>query len=141
MRKMPCLVGALILGSATVGLTPGTVRADEYPSKSVTFVIPFAAGGSADTLGRIVAAQLSTALKQTFIVENKAGGSANIGMSYVAKATPDGYTVLFANNNLVTNKLLMKTVPVDVSNFEPVALLAIVPNVLAVPASSPAKNS
>jgi tripartite-type tricarboxylate transporter receptor subunit TctC len=137
---MPGLVAAIIFGSAILGLTSRVARADDYPSKSVTFVIPFAAGGSADTLGRIVAAHLSTALKQTFIVENRAGGSANIGMSYVAKAAPDGYTILFANNNLVTNKLLMKTVPVEVSNFEPVALLAIVPNVLAVPTSSPAKT-
>jgi tripartite-type tricarboxylate transporter receptor subunit TctC len=140
MRKLPWLVAAILIVSVVAPLPPSSVRAQAYPSKSVTFVIPFGAGGSADTLGRIVAAQLSTALKQTFIVENRAGGSANIGMSYVAKAAPDGYTILFANNNLVTNKLLMKTVPVDVSNFEPVALLAIVPNVLAVPASSPAKS-
>jgi tripartite-type tricarboxylate transporter receptor subunit TctC len=140
MRKKLRLVAALTIVCSTLGLTFGAGRADDYPSKSVTFVIPFGAGGSADTLGRIVANRLSTALQQTFVVENRAGGSANIGMSVVGKAAPDGYTILFANNNLITNKLLLKTVPEEISNLEPVALLAIVPNVLAVPASSPAKS-
>ncbi|MBI3196958.1 MAG: tripartite tricarboxylate transporter substrate binding protein [Rhodospirillales bacterium] len=114
-----------------------------YPGgKTVRIVVPFAAGGTTDLLGRIVAQILSESMGGTFVVENKAGAGGNVGAELVAKATPDGMTLLLGTTGTaVTNQYLYKSMPYDsVKSFAPVALVGEVANVLAVHPSFPAKT-
>jgi tripartite-type tricarboxylate transporter receptor subunit TctC len=105
-----------------------------YPVKPVRIVAPFAAGGATDVLTRLVAAELQQELKQSFIVENRAGGGGNIGMEAIARATPDGYTLgIGAGATMSINPSLHKTLPYDVTrDFAPVQMLVRVPHVFAV---------
>ncbi len=128
---------------AGLGLTVGgmAVAADAYPSKTVRLVVPFAPGGGSDIVARLLSAKLTEALGQTVVVDNRAGASANLGAGVVAKAAPDGYTLLLANANFTINPSLFKALPFDpVKEFSPVALIANVTNVLAVHPSIPAKS-
>ena len=87
-----------------------SVTEDAWPSKPIGLVIPFAAGGGTDALGRVIAQKLSGRLKQQVVVENKAGASAQIGAEFVAKAKPDGYTLLMSTNTSHSaNPSLFKT--------------------------------
>jgi tripartite-type tricarboxylate transporter receptor subunit TctC len=105
-----------------------------FPEKPVTLVIPFAAGGSTDVVGRIVAERMSQDLGQQVVVENVGGAGGSLGAGQVARAEPDGYTVLMGTvATHALNPLILKQKPYDpVEDFEPVSLLVIVPNVLAV---------
>ncbi len=94
MRSKNLLVGAAILGALTVWSIP--VSAQDWPTRPVRIVAPFAAGGSADTLGRIVAERLSDSLRQNFFVENRGGAGGLIGAAQVANAEPDGYTFVIS---------------------------------------------
>jgi tripartite-type tricarboxylate transporter receptor subunit TctC len=94
MRCKNLLVGAAILGALTVWSIP--VSAQDWPTRPVRIVAPFAAGGSADTLGRIVAERLSESLRQNFFVENRGGAGGLIGAAQVANAEPDGYTFVIS---------------------------------------------
>jgi tripartite-type tricarboxylate transporter receptor subunit TctC len=111
-----------------------------YPDKPVRLVIPFPAGGPTDSLGRQLAQALSTSLGQSVVVENKAGGNSAIGSDAVAKAAPDGYTLLFNASLFATNPHLMK-LPYDIyRDFSPIALVAKAPLLIAVNNDLPAKN-
>ena len=116
--------------------------AQTYPEKPVKIVVGFAPGGTNDILARLLAEKLQSKLKQTFIVENKPGAASSIGTDAVAKAAPDGYTILVSSSGgLTTNPVLMKSVPYDpVKDFEPIALLATFPLVVTVQPSLPVKN-
>ena len=105
-------------------------------------VVPFAAAGTTDLLGRIVAQNLTEAWASTVIVDNKTGAGGNVGAEIVAKAPPDGYTLLLGTvGTAVTNQYLYKTMPYDsVKSFAPVALVGEVANVVAVHPSFPAKT-
>jgi tripartite-type tricarboxylate transporter receptor subunit TctC len=120
-------MGALIL-AAPMALAQG------FPEKPVTLVIPFAAGGSTDVVGRIVAERMGQELGQQIIVENRAGAGGSLGAGTVARAAPDGYTILMATvATHALNPLVLATKPYDpVADFAPISLLVIVPNVLAV---------
>ena len=113
-----------------------------YPSKQIRMVVPFAPGGATDLLGRIVAQYLTEQWGQQVIVENKAGAGGNVGAELVAKAPPDGYTLLLGTvGTAVTNNFLYKNMPYDsVKSFAPVALVGEVANVLAVNPGFPAKT-
>ncbi len=106
----------------------------QYPSKPIRVVVTFLPGGSADTLARIVAAKLSAVWGQPIIVENRAGAGGNIGADFVAKAAPDGYTLMFTPPGpLAINWHLYKQMPFDPRTaFAPVSVLAIMPNILIV---------
>lgn len=136
--------GAAFVASALMmssGLPINVLAAETYPSRPVRVVVPFAPGGGVDTIGRLVATRLSERLGQTFYVENKPGANANIGSDFVAKATPDGYTLLVASSNLTTNPHLSDSVPFDIEkDLIPVGLVANAPLVLTVHPSFPAKN-
>jgi tripartite-type tricarboxylate transporter receptor subunit TctC len=121
---------------------PIAAAAQDYPAKTVTIVVPFAAGGTTDLLGRILADRLSQRLKGTFIVENKAGAGGNIGVASVAKAMPDGYTIGMGTVSTHSiNPNVYKSMPYDhVKDFAPISLVASVPNLLLVHPSLPAKN-
>lgn len=115
---------------------------DAYPTRPVTLVIPFAAGGSTDVVGRIVAAKMTEILGKQMVVDNKAGAGGNIGASLVAKADPDGYTLLMGTvSTHGINSALFTKMPYDpVKDFEPVSWLVNVPNVLEVHPSLEVKN-
>jgi len=108
-------------------------QAQEYPSRPVRVVVPFAAGGPNDIIVRLVAQKLAASLGQPFLVENRAGAGGNIGTDYVAKSAPDGYTLLSVGpGSLIINPLMGK-VPYDTErDFVPIALMARAPNVLVV---------
>ncbi len=130
----------LIASSGLMAAGPATA-ADVYPSKTIRLVVPFAPGGGSDIVARLLSPKMTEALGQTVVVDNRAGASANLGAAMVAKAAPDGYTLLLANANYTINPSLFKSLPFDpVREFAPVALLANVTNVLAIHPSIPAKS-
>src|SRR5437868_6128991 len=103
--------------------------ADSYPSKPVTLVVAYAAGGMTDILTRKLAADLQAETGQTFIVDNKPGATGQIATEYVARRPADGYTILVGATSHVINPALKKSLPYDARKaFDPVALLAISPN-------------
>ena len=105
---------------------PGAARADDYPSRPVTIIVPFTPGGSTDVLGRYAAEVLQRDLKQSFIVENRTGAGGVIGISYVAKAAPDGYTLLHTPTAFGLLPYLMKTVGYDpATDFDPIVLIGL----------------
>jgi len=128
--------------AATLTTAPTLAAEARYPSKPVTVVVPFGAGGIADALPRIVGQRLSEKWGVPVVVENKAGASGNIGMAQVARAAPDGYTLALAPaGNLTVNPLLYKQLPFDTArDFAPVTLLATSPNVLVVNEKVPAQS-
>lgn len=119
-----------------------SAAADAYPDRPVNIVVGFAPGGTNDILARLVAAKLQDHLKQAFVVDNKPGANSAIGNAHVAKARPDGYTLLVSSSGgLTTNPVLMKNLPYDpVKDFEPIALLGSFPLVVTVPAALPVKS-
>ena len=131
-------------GFLALALTLPVLAAGEgkWPEKPVRIIVPFAAGGVADMLPRIVGEKLSQKWGQPVIVENKVGASGNIGMAAGAQAPADGYTfVLAPTGNLTVNPTLFRNLPFDTAkDFTPVTLLAEVPNVLVVHPSVPAKT-
>lgn len=116
--------------------------ADSYPSKPVTILVPQAPGGTNDVVGRILAQKLTELANSSFIVENRAGANGNIGTDYAARAPKDGYTLLLTvSSTQAINPVLYKKVAFDpVKDFEPVAPVGVVPNVLVVNPSVPAKT-
>jgi len=114
-------------------------HAQDYPAKPVRIVVPYSAGGNADILGRALAQKLGDALKQPFVVENRAGANGGIGTDFVAKAAPDGYTLLVtASGPIVVNPTLYANVPYDpVKDFAPISQCAVYQYVLVTLAASP----
>lgn len=112
-----------------------------YPAQPIKFIVPYPAGGATDTLGRTLAQKLQESWGQNVIVENKPGAAGTIGNNLVAKAAPDGYTVLIAITALIQQPSLMDKLPYDaLKDFTPVTMIARSPSMLAVPLSSPAKT-
>jgi tripartite-type tricarboxylate transporter receptor subunit TctC len=129
------------LGGAAAAAWLLASRAQAYPSRPITIVVPFPAGGPTDTLARILAEQMRTLLGQSVIVENVTGASGSIGVGRVAKAAPDGYTLSIGH--LITHVFngAVFTLPYDpVEDFAPVSLLAAVPTWLIGRTSLPAKD-
>jgi tripartite-type tricarboxylate transporter receptor subunit TctC len=118
------------------------VSAQDYPTRTVTVIVPFPPGGSVDGVARIIVDQLNQAVGPHFIVENRAGGaSGNVGANVVAKADPDGYTLLLTASLHVVNPFLYKSVPFDVvRDFTPVTLIAAGPLIVSTTPSVPANN-
>ena len=115
--------------------------APKYPSRSVTVIIPFPPGGTLDTVGRMLAQRLGEQTGQTFVVENRAGAGGVIGGQAVARANPDGYTLLFSASTFAMAPMVAKGAVYDVDrDFKPIALVAKAPLSVAVSKSVPAKN-
>ncbi len=129
---MPSLKVAAIALVATAIFASPMASAQTWPSRPVTMVVPFPAGGPADVLGRAMAQQLSDTLGQQFVVENWAGAGGNLGGAAVAKAAPDGYTILFATPGpAAINKLMYKNPPYDATrDLVPAVLIAKSPLVI-----------
>lgn len=129
-----------IAGAAVIAAIP-PVAAQTYPSKPVRLIVPFAPGGSTDVLGRLVAQRLSRGLGQNVIVENRAGGGTNIGAELVARAAPDGHTLLMTSTTQAINVTLYPKLAYDlVKDFSAISPVATSPSVLVVHPSVPAKT-
>ena len=125
----------------TMVLSSGAVMAQAWPAKPVTLIVPFPPGGTTDVLARALAEKLQHSLGQPVIVESKPGAGATLGADYVAKSKPDGYTLLIGavHHTIATN--VYKKLPYDFQkDFAPITTIALVPNVLVVNASTPARN-
>src|SRR5689334_16744467 len=130
---------ALLLACAA----PFAFAADgDYPRKPVRIVVPFAPGGSTDVVARILADKLGAELKQNFVVENKPGAGGNIGADVVAKANPDGYTLLMGTTGvLAINKYLYKDMSFDPDrDLAPVSYTSLITNILVVNPQTPART-
>ena len=140
MQRRQLLQTALFV--AAVGSAAVPVQADDYPTGPVTLVVPFTPGGSADFLGRIVGDRMAHGLAQPVVVDNRAGAGGSVGSAVVAKAEPDGYTLLLGHiGTLAFNPSLYPKLPYDpVKSFAPVGMVARVPNVLVVNPSVPAQT-
>jgi tripartite-type tricarboxylate transporter receptor subunit TctC len=115
--------------------------AQTYPAKTVRLVVPFPPGGSADTVGRLLAQKLSQSFGEQVIVDNRPGASTLIGSELVANATPDGHTLLLGSAGLTINASLMAKLPFDpATSFAPIALVTSAPNILVVNPSVPANT-
>lgn len=123
-------------------LSPLAQAQDAYPSKPVRIVVPFGAGGGVDILTRVIAQHLSDALKQPVNIDNRAGAGGVVGVDAVAKAAPDGYTLVMATTGTHTiNPGLYKSLPYDAAkDFEPITPVASVPNLLVLNMNVPARN-
>jgi tripartite-type tricarboxylate transporter receptor subunit TctC len=132
-------VAALICGAV---LAAPQGRAAEYPARAIKLIVPYAAGGPTDVLGRMVGGYLSRDLKQPVVVENKAGAQGAIGAEAAARAEPDGYTLFFtAASIFVLNPLLYKKLPYDpAKDFRMLALITDLPVIMEVNPSVPAKT-
>jgi tripartite-type tricarboxylate transporter receptor subunit TctC len=143
VRAVSSLSRMLSVACAFAMLLPAAVvHAQPWPSKPIHIVVPFAPGGPADLLPRLIGPKLTEAWGQPVIIDNKPGAGGNIGMDAVAKAAPDGYTLVIGpNGNLVVNPHLYPNLPYDVfRDFAPVTLIASVSNVLVVNPDVPAKS-
>jgi len=113
-----------------------------WPERPVTMVVPFPPGGPTDLVARVLAKQLTDQLGQTVVVENKGGANGNIGMQYAAAAKPDGYTVLYNTSSIALSPNLYRSLAFDpVKDFAPVSSTAVIPLVLLVHPSVPAKDT
>ncbi len=131
----------LVLSAAIALLGVSAAQAETWPAKQVTIVVPYTAGGAADSLAREIAERMRARFKQTVVVDNRPGAGTTIASAHVAKAAPDGYTVLFAASSLGIAPSLYKNVGYDpLKSFEPVSLLASITHVLVVGSDVPAKT-
>lgn len=126
--------------TATIAIFNLAHASDAFPNKPIRFIVPYAAGGATDTTARLVSKELTAILGQPVVVENKAGAGGNIGTDYVAKSTPDGYTMLLAYTGpMAINPSLYDSLPFKPQqDFAPVTLLAQAPQILGVHPSIPA---
>jgi tripartite-type tricarboxylate transporter receptor subunit TctC len=138
-RRAACLAGAAFAAAMAL---PFAVQADDYPSRPIKLIVPGTAGGGMDVIARVIGDKISASLKQPVVVENKAGAGGNIAIDYVAKAQPDGYTVVIGQTaHFSINPSLYSKLPFDsIKDFVPIVMLAESPNVMVVGAQSPYKT-
>jgi tripartite-type tricarboxylate transporter receptor subunit TctC len=140
-NRTPSLAAAALAAFALCCAAPARSQSD-YPSKPIRIVVPYAAGGGADIVARLIGQQLGERLKQPVIVENRGGGSNTIGMAAVAAAPADGYALGLATPVFVMTPSLMKAKPYDpLKDFVPVAMAGFTPLILVVHPSVPAKTT
>jgi tripartite-type tricarboxylate transporter receptor subunit TctC len=126
------IVLTAILMAAAMVPEPATAQSN-YPTRPITLIVPFPAGGPTDIIARIVAQSLSQSLGQSVVVDNRAGGGGNPGIALVARATPDGYTLLLTSTAIAVNPALYASLPYDpLKDFVPISELVNAPNVLFV---------
>jgi tripartite-type tricarboxylate transporter receptor subunit TctC len=129
---MRTLIARLLCAAACGILLTSTALAQTYPTRAITLIVPFAPGGPADVLGRLIGQKMGEDLGQQVIIDNRPGANTIIGAQFVAKSKPDGYTLLLAiDGTLVMNPFLYSKLSYDpFKDFEPIALVADVPSVL-----------
>lgn len=137
----PLAAGMLLFGALFADFTAQAQDTTGYPTRPVKIVVPFAPAGPTDVMARLIAQKLSDSLGKQFYIENHPGAGGNLGMSLVANAAPDGYTLLLVSSSVVVNPSLYEKVPYDVyKSFAPVTLAGSSPNILVVHPSVPAKT-
>jgi tripartite-type tricarboxylate transporter receptor subunit TctC len=133
MTPTPRLLGSAALATLLVGAPLAALAQAAWPERPVRMIIPFPPGGTLDKVGRMLAQRLGEQFGQTFIVDNRPGGNGVIGGDAVAKAVPDGYTLLFNASTFVTAPMTMKSVPYKVqTDFVPISLVAQAPLSIAI---------
>ena len=139
--RMKTLAAALIAAFGASALT-ASAEVQDYPSRSIKFIVPFAAGSATDAVARIVGEHASKTLGQPIVIENQAGANGVVAARNVARAEPDGYTVLITTNTThAANQSMLKSVPYDaINDFEPVTKLGTIPLALIANPSVPAKT-
>ena len=136
--KLDTLYRIVVIAAA---LSVGTASAQQYPSRPLRLIVPFAPGGATDVIARIVAAKLTESLGQQVITDNRAGGGGNIGYGLAANAAPDGHTILIMSSSFLVNQALYPKAPYDPNrSFIPITNMASAPAVIVVHPSVPAKN-
>ncbi|KDC08601.1 tripartite tricarboxylate transporter family receptor domain protein, partial [Bordetella bronchiseptica E012] len=142
MKPFRPLAAALLAAATLAAAGPARAQADNWPSKPITLIVPYAPGGFADTRVRLLARKLGESLRQTVVVENKAGAGGVIGTNLIAKAAPDGYTIGTGNlAPMAVNPTLMPAIPYDAQkDLAPVVLIENSPLVLSVHNTLPVKN-
>jgi tripartite-type tricarboxylate transporter receptor subunit TctC len=135
-------IAGIALAAAVLAVVSTPLSAQTYPSRPVTMVVPYPAGGSVDGVARILAQKLGEVFGGTFVVENRAGGAGGtVGANVVAKAAPDGYTLMLTASVHVTTPFLFKNIPYDVvQDFTPITLVAAGPLVVSTAPNVPANN-
>jgi tripartite-type tricarboxylate transporter receptor subunit TctC len=135
------LVGLAAASALAPAVLPHIARAQAWPNRIVKLVAPFPPGGGTDVVARILTNRLSEVWGQQVIVENKPGAGGNFGAEQVARAEPDGYTILIAALPMAVNRFLFKSLTYDsITDFAPVIMICQFPNLLVVPNSSPVKS-
>ena len=135
-RRPPTLVVALLLAAATTSL-----HAQNYPTRAVRMVVPFAPGGNTDIIARVYAPKMAEAIGQQIVIDNRGGAGGTIGTELASKAPPDGYTILMVSAGHTINPAMAKKLPYDsVRDFAPIGIIADVPTAFVVHPSFPAKN-
>ena len=134
-RLVKRLIAVAVLTVSSAGI------AQTFPAKPVKIIIPWSPGGGGDTVGRLVGRKLGDKWGQPVVIENRAGASGNIGADVVARAAPDGYTIMHTSDTLVTMSSLYKALPFDpLKDFTPITLVAGFPHVLVVSNNSPVRS-
>ncbi len=136
-RRAAC---TLLIAASAVAALAQPAAAQAYPSQNVTVIVAFPAGGLADIIARLMSTKLADRIKQSFVVENRAGGGGNIAAKAVAGASSDGHTVLVTTSALAVNHTASKNKGFETSDLRPVAFVAYSPDVIAVNPNNPAKD-
>src|SRR5271156_6741674 len=122
---------SVAIATAPFIVVTGAARADDYPSRPIRVISPFPAGSASDTVGRVVLDQVSQVLGQPMVIETKPGAGGIVGFSDVAKADPDGYTLVTSSTSMGTGMVLHKSLPYDpAKDFASVAMFGVQPNLL-----------
>src|SRR5690242_1614032 len=131
---------ACFLAAVGLAIAPAPASAQAYPAKPVHFIVAFAPGGPMDVVARLVASKLGDTLGQPVVVENRPSSSGNLGAQVVAKAAPDGYTILATSSAFAVNVTLFSSPGYDPKDFAPIIQAATQPNVIVVNSTFPAKT-
>ncbi|WP_151447655.1 Bug family tripartite tricarboxylate transporter substrate binding protein [Lacisediminimonas profundi] len=142
MHSIKTATRRLIISMAVAMALPAVCLAQAYPTKQIKIIVGYAPGGTTDIIARVLANRLTTTMGQTVIVENRAGAGGNIGAEAVAKAAPDGYTLQMGTaGNMTVTPSIYPNMPFDtVRDFQPISLVATLPNLMVVNPKVPAKN-
>ncbi|MEN3295886.1 MAG: hypothetical protein V7642_5139 [Burkholderiales bacterium] len=132
----------LIAVTAAAATLTAAQAQEKWPTKPITYIVPFGAGGTTDVLARLVTSKAGPALGATFVIESKPGAGGNIGSDFTAKAAPDGYTIQGGTiSSHAINASLYSKLPYDpIKNFQPITMIGFMPNILVVRADSPFKT-
>ena len=132
--KFPAFPVAILMSIASVAAGHDLAHADNYPSRPIHLIVPYAAGGAADSIARVIAKRVGTALNEAIVVENRGGGAAITGTEFVNKSEPDGYTLLLGQSGPISiNPAVYRSLPYDpVRDFAPVSLTTTYPYVMVV---------
>lgn len=140
MNKRSFLTSLASFSAACLFCNAAWAQTPAFPTKPVTLVVPYTAGGLTDVLARIVAPKLAEKWGQNVVVENRAGGGTTIGTAHVARAAGDGHTLLMTAFGLIGNQIMIPNLPYDPKALSPLAMVSDSPSVLYVRASLPANN-